>query len=66
MYQDQRFSEKVFTFVVLSFIGLIGAFNIIASLTMMMIEKRKRHEHPAQPWVPHPRWCATSSSAKAC
>lgn len=33
-------SEKWFTFVVLSFIGLIGAFNIIASLTMMMIEKR--------------------------
>ncbi|MCB9170366.1 MAG: ABC transporter permease [Flavobacteriales bacterium] len=33
-------SEKWFTFLVLSFIGLIGAFNIIASLTMMMIEKR--------------------------
>jgi ABC-type lipoprotein release transport system permease subunit len=34
-------SEKFFTFVVLAFIGLIGAFNIIASLTMMMIEKRR-------------------------
>jgi ABC-type lipoprotein release transport system permease subunit len=34
-------SEKLFTFIVLSFIGLIGAFNIIASLTMMMIEKRR-------------------------
>lgn len=33
-------SEKWFTFVVLSFIGLIGAFNIIASLTMMMIDKQ--------------------------
>jgi ABC-type lipoprotein release transport system permease subunit len=34
-------SEKWFTFVVLAFIGLIGAFNIIASLTLMMIEKRQ-------------------------
>ncbi len=33
-------SEKWFTFLVLAFIGLIGAFNIIASLTMMMIEKK--------------------------
>jgi lipoprotein-releasing system permease protein len=33
-------SEKWFTFAVLGFIGLIGAFNVIASLTMMMIEKR--------------------------
>lgn len=33
-------SEKFFTFIVLAFIGLIGAFNIIASLTMMMIEKQ--------------------------
>lgn len=40
MYQTNA-SEKIFTFVVLSFIGLIGAFNIIASLTMMMIEKRR-------------------------
>lgn len=40
MYQTNA-SEKLFTFVVLSFIGLIGAFNIIASLTMMMIEKRR-------------------------
>ncbi|MGV3637068.1 MAG: ABC transporter permease [Flavobacteriales bacterium] len=40
MYRTNA-SEKVFTFVVLSFIGLIGAFNIIASLTMMMIEKRR-------------------------
>lgn len=34
-------NEKWFTFVVLAFIGLIGAFNIIASLTLMMIEKRQ-------------------------
>ncbi len=34
-------SEKLFTFIVLVFIGSIGAFNIIASLTMMMIEKRR-------------------------
>ena len=34
-------TEKWFTFVVLAFIGLIGAFNIIASLTLMMIEKRQ-------------------------
>ena len=34
-------SEKWFTFVVLAFIGLIGAFNIIASLTLMMMEKRQ-------------------------
>lgn len=40
MYQTNA-SEKLFTFVILSFIGLIGAFNIIASLTMMMIEKRR-------------------------
>lgn len=33
-------NEKWFTFAVLAFIGLIGAFNIIASLTLMMIEKR--------------------------
>ena len=40
MYRTNA-SEKFFSFLVLSFIGLIGAFNIIASLTMMMIEKRK-------------------------
>lgn len=40
MYQTNA-SEKFFTFIVLAFIGLIGAFNIIASLTMMMIEKRR-------------------------
>jgi ABC-type lipoprotein release transport system permease subunit len=34
-------NEKWFTFIVLAFIGLIGAFNIIASLTLMMIEKRQ-------------------------
>lgn len=40
MYRTNA-SEKVFTFIVLAFIGLIGAFNIIASITMMMIEKRR-------------------------
>lgn len=40
MYQTNK-SEKYFTFLVLLFIALIGAFNIIASLTMMMIEKKK-------------------------
>ena len=40
MYRTNA-SEKLFTFIMLSFIGLIGAFNIIASLTMMMIEKRR-------------------------
>ncbi|MBK7286067.1 MAG: FtsX-like permease family protein [Flavobacteriales bacterium] len=34
-------TEKWFTFAVLAFIVLIGAFNIIASLTLMMIEKRQ-------------------------
>ena len=34
-------NEKWFTFAVLAFIGLIGGFNIIASLTLMMIEKRE-------------------------
>ncbi len=34
-------NEKWFTFAVLAFIGIIGAFNIIASLTLMMIEKRR-------------------------
>jgi ABC-type lipoprotein release transport system permease subunit len=34
-------TEKWFTFAVLAFIGLIGAFNIIASLTLMMIEKQR-------------------------
>ncbi|HNK84129.1 MAG TPA: FtsX-like permease family protein, partial [Flavobacteriales bacterium] len=33
--------EKRFTFGVLAFIALIGAFNIIASLTLMMIEKQR-------------------------
>ncbi len=40
MYQTNK-SEKWFTFLILLFIALIGAFNIIASLTMMMIEKKK-------------------------
>ncbi len=40
MYATNQ-GEKWFTFAVLAFIGLIGAFNIIASLTMMMIEKRE-------------------------
>ncbi len=39
MYETNRM-EKRFVFLVLVFIGLIGAFNIIASLTMLMIEKR--------------------------
>lgn len=34
-------TEKWFTFLMLIFIGLIGAFNIIASLTVLMIEKRQ-------------------------
>ena len=38
MYRTNA-TEKWFTFAVLAFIGLIGAFNIIASLTMLMIEK---------------------------
>lgn len=40
MYRTNE-SEKWFTFVVLLFIGLIGAFNIIATLTMMMIDKKR-------------------------
>jgi ABC-type lipoprotein release transport system permease subunit len=40
MYRTNA-TEKWFTFAVLAFIGLIGAFNIIASLTLMMIEKRQ-------------------------
>jgi lipoprotein-releasing system permease protein len=40
MYRTNA-TEKFFTFIVLVFIGLIGAFNIIASLTMMMIEKHR-------------------------
>lgn len=39
MYRTNA-TEKWFTFAVLVFIGLIGAFNIIASLTMLMIGKR--------------------------
>lgn len=34
-------NEKWFTFAVLAFIGLIGAFNIIASITLMMIDKQQ-------------------------
>lgn len=34
-------TEKFVAFIVLAFIGLIGAFNVIASLTMMMIEKKE-------------------------
>lgn len=40
MYRTNA-SEKFFTFLVLAFIAVIGAFNIIASLTMMMIEKQR-------------------------
>lgn len=40
MYRTNRL-EKLFTFMVLVFIALIGAFNVIASLTMMMLEKRR-------------------------
>lgn len=40
MYRTNQ-SEKLVSFIVLAFIGAIGAFNIIASLTMMMIEKRR-------------------------
>lgn len=40
MYRTNA-SEKLFTFIVLVFIALIGAFNLIASITMMMIEKKK-------------------------
>lgn len=40
MYRTNA-TEKWFTFAVLAFIGLIGAFNIIASLTLMMIEKKQ-------------------------
>ncbi|MEO8588571.1 MAG: FtsX-like permease family protein [Flavobacteriales bacterium] len=39
MFQTNA-TEKFVAFLVLVFIGLIGAFNIIASLTMMMIEKQ--------------------------
>ncbi|HEX2617199.1 MAG TPA: FtsX-like permease family protein [Flavobacteriales bacterium] len=40
MYRTNA-TEKWFTFVVLAFIGLIGAFNVIAAITLMMIEKRQ-------------------------
>lgn len=40
MYRTNA-SEKLFTFIVLVFIALIGAFNLIASITMMMIEKKQ-------------------------
>jgi lipoprotein-releasing system permease protein len=40
MYRTNA-NEKWFTYLVLLFIGLIGAFNIIASLTMLMIEKQR-------------------------
>jgi len=40
MYRTNA-TEKRFTFAVLAFIALIGAFNIIASLTLLMIEKRR-------------------------
>lgn len=40
MYQTNA-TEKLVAFIVLTFIGLIGAFNVIASLTMMMIEKKE-------------------------
>lgn len=40
MYRTNA-TEKWFTFAVLAFIVLIGAFNIIASLTLMMIEKQQ-------------------------
>ncbi len=40
MYRTNA-TEKWFTFAVLAFIVLIGAFNIIASLTLMMIEKKQ-------------------------
>ncbi|HRO99981.1 MAG TPA: AIR synthase related protein, partial [Flavobacteriales bacterium] len=40
MYRTNA-TEKRITYLLLTFIGLIGAFNIIASLTMMMIEKKQ-------------------------
>lgn len=40
MYRTNA-TEKWFTFLMLVFIGLIAAFNIIASLTLMMIEKQQ-------------------------
>ncbi|MBL0127813.1 MAG: hypothetical protein IPP83_10245 [Flavobacteriales bacterium] len=40
MYRTNA-TEKCVTFAVLAFIGLIGAFNIIASLTLMMIDKQR-------------------------
>src|SRR5690606_835418 len=39
MYETNRMEKRV-VFLVLVFIGFIGAFNVIASLTMLMIEKR--------------------------
>ena len=40
MYRTNA-TEKWFTFAVLAFIVMIGAFNIIASLALMMIEKQQ-------------------------
>ncbi|MEO8068976.1 MAG: FtsX-like permease family protein [Flavobacteriales bacterium] len=40
MYRTNE-TEKWVTFTVLCFIALIGAFNLIASITMLMIEKQK-------------------------
>lgn len=40
MYQTNE-TEKLFVFIILAFIMLLAAFNVIASLTMLMIEKKK-------------------------
>ena len=36
-------TEKLATFIILAFILVIATFNIIGALTMLIIEKRKRH-----------------------
>jgi len=40
MYKTNE-TEKLFVFVILAFIMLLAAFNVIAALTMLMIEKKK-------------------------
>ena len=38
-------SEKLWTFIILIFILIIATFNVIGSITMLIIEKKKRHYH---------------------
>lgn len=56
--------EKWMSFLILIFILLLAAFNIISSLSMLLIEKN-RMQTPWPPWEPHPGRSNESLLSKA-